>query len=150
MTTYAIQLQQNLQNAWMLAKEHIATTQRCQKFYYDRNAFLPSFYPSQCVLCRISALPTMRCKKFAFCWYGPFHILELQGVNTITQPCHKPHQEPETVHINKLKPCYFQDIPEVEKVKTQPEEADSSDKEKSDSENKPLIQYALQAKETTV
>ncbi len=90
------------------------------------------------MLRHISTLPTTCCKKFAFRWYGPFHILELRGVNAVIQPCHKLHQEPKTVHINKLKPCYFQDIPEVDK--TPLEEVDSSDEEKSDSENQPLIQ----------
>ncbi len=102
------------------------------------------------MLRRISTLPAMRCKKFAFHWYGLFRILELRGVNVIIQPCHKPRQEPETMHINKLKLCHFQDNPEVEKIKKQSEETDSSDKEESGSENRPLIHYASQAKETTV
>ncbi len=106
-TTYVIQLQQNLHNAWMLSKEHIVAVQECQKFHYDRNAFLPCLYLGQCVLHHISALPSSRCKKFAFRWYRPFHILELHGVNMIIRPCHKPHQSPETVHINKLKPVLF-------------------------------------------
>ncbi len=54
------------------------------------------------------------------------------------------------MHINKFNPCYFKDIPEVEKNKTPLEEVDSSDEEKPDSENKPLIQYAPQVKETIV
>ncbi len=91
-----------------------------------------------------------RCKKFAFHWYGPFCVLELKGVNAIIRPCHKPQQEPETVHINKLKPCYYKDIPEVQKDKTPSEEIDSSDKEKSDSEDQPLIQYVPKPKETTI
>ncbi len=41
-TTYAIQLQQNLHHAGTLPKQHIVAAQECQKFYYDRNAFLPS------------------------------------------------------------------------------------------------------------
>ncbi len=99
------------------------------------------------MLRRISTLPTTRCKKFASRWYGPFRILELRGVNAIIRPCHKPRQEPETVHINKLKPCYFQDIPEVQQDKTPSEEPDSSDKEKSDSDDVPLKQYVPKAKE---
>ncbi len=92
----------------------------------------------------------MHCKKFTFRWYGLFRILKFWSVNASIRPCHKPRQEPETVHINKFKPCYFQDISEVEKDKTLLEEVDSNDKEMSDSENKPLIQYALQVKETIV
>ncbi len=98
----------------------------------------------------ISALSTTRCKEFAFRGYGSFRILELRDVNAIIRPCHKLHQKTEIVHINKFKSCYFQDNPEIEKIKTQSEETDSSDKEESGSENRLLIQYASQIKETTV
>ncbi len=96
----------------------------------------------------ISALPTSCCKKFAFRWHGPFCILELKGVNAIIWPCHKPHQASETVHINKLKPCYFQDTPEPDSAALKPQDTDTDNE--SDSANKPLIQYALQAKKATV
>ncbi len=96
----------------------------------------------------ISALLTSRCKKFAFCWCGPFRILELKGVNAIIRPCHKPHQALETVHINKLKPCYFQDTPEPDSAALQPQDSDTDNE--SDSANKPLIQYAPQAKKVPV
>ncbi len=52
------------------------------------------------------------------------------------------------MHINKLKPCYFQDTPEPDSTALKSQDSDTDNE--SDSTNKPLIQYAPQAKKTSV
>ena len=104
---YREKLQERLNNAYQIVRQHIQHEQRRHKDLYDQSVCGAPYAPGDKVWLHCSAVPRARCRKFHCPWKGPYTILKQIG-----SVCYRirDDQHPRrriVVHFNRLKP-YFE------------------------------------------
>ena len=102
---YIIQLRERLVKAHQLAREHLRTTARHQKAYYDKSAFGLPLAPGDRVWLRVEQSTKGVPAKFIKQWVGPYLVHEVLSETTCSiRPVNQSDGNLQIVHFNRLKP----------------------------------------------
>ena len=103
---YKEEITRNMQEAWTLAKKKIKTSQKKQKFYYDRRTRIPTFRLGG----RVLFLHTPSAKsgpayKFGLPYKGPYRVTDISENVACVQLISRPNSDVLRVSISRLRYC---------------------------------------------